>query len=414
MRCLLVILAAILGTPLAAQAVTVGTYTPGPLGAATLSTTQAQSYVNLTDVATRAGTVNKASVHWSTACSNAFKVVFLRSGYQSASSFTVVATRGPFNAVAGRNVVELVPPVTLAAGDVIGVVQLLPSGTCGTVGVEAFRAPVGFLLITTGDISTTGTLGTASNYSGNNLISAMAYDADPVLVRVVPVVGSVIGANESFFRTSLQMTNPEGTGSIAGKLVFHPAGQPASASDPSLAYSIGPRQTVSYPDVIAALGASGIGSLDVFSDGGTPPVVAARVFDDQGSAGTSGLSEEAVPLTAALDFFSQSLIPIPADLANYRINVGVRTLTTTTLTVRTYNAAGTLVKSRENIVYAANEFRQGTAAELAGFGAGETLPPGGSIRVAVTSFPGEAIVYSSVIDNRTNDSTYRLANPTVR
>ena len=414
MRALFVSVALVLSAAMSAQPLTLGTYTPGPLGTASISSTAAQSFVNLGDVAARAGTIRRASVYWTGTCANAFKIVVLRSAYQTASSFTVVATRGPFNAVQGINVVDLEPPIAVNGGDAIGVVQLLPLPTCGSVGIEVSSAPSGFLLLTTGDISTTGTLGPSTAYASQNIPSFLAYETDPVLVRIVPVVGSVTGANDSFFRTSLQLFNPDGNAAINGKLVFHRQGQPAADSDPSLAFTLGPRQALSYADIIASLGASGLGSLDVYTNGGAAPVVTARVFDDRGSAGTSGLSQEGVPVTAALDFFNQSLIPIPSDLTNYRMNIGVRTLTTTTLTVRTYNAAGALVRTRTDIVYGANVFLQGSAAELAGFVPPATLPPGGYLRVSVTSFPGRAIVYSSVIDNRTNDSTYRLANAVVR
>ena len=53
--------------------------------------------------ALRAKTPNKASVYWSAACANAFKIVFLRTAFTTNSAFTVVATRGPFTAVAEQN-----------------------------------------------------------------------------------------------------------------------------------------------------------------------------------------------------------------------------------------------------------------------------------------------------------------------
>src|ERR1700674_6015074 len=82
---------------LAAQPLTVGVHVPDPSSTSTLSSTLAPvSYINLSDYASAAGTVNKASVDWSVACANAFKVVFLRTGFTTNSSFTVVATRGPF------------------------------------------------------------------------------------------------------------------------------------------------------------------------------------------------------------------------------------------------------------------------------------------------------------------------------
>ena len=398
----------------AAQPYTVGTYTPNPFGGSYVSSTQPQSWVNVGDFAQSNGTVSRVSLDWDRTCTNAFKIVFLRRNSASLSNLTVVATRGPFNSVPGRNVVVLDPPVALQTGDMLGVVQLQPVTACGSVGTQAFAAPQGMTLITTGDISTSGTLGATAAYASSTLMSAIAYQAEPVLVRIVPVVGSVAGASGSFFRTSLQMFNANVYGApITGRLVFHPAGQPASGTDPALPFSISPGRALNYDDIIAALGASGLGSLDVYTDGGAPPIVTARVFNDSGSAGTSGLSEEAVPLTAAIDVFTLSLIPIPTDLTNYRMNIGVRTITATTLNVVVYSAIGSVVKQRTGISYPANYFQQSSAADLAGITPAE-LPPGGYIRISVSDYPGAAIIYSSVIDNRTNDNTFRLANQVVR
>lgn len=398
----------------AAQPYTVGTYTPEPFGGSFISSTQPQSWVNVADYAPGNGTVSRVSLDWDRPCTNAFKIVFLRRSAASLSSFTVVATRGPFNSVTGRNMVVLDPPVSLLTGDMLGVVQLQPVTACGSVGTQSFGAPEGMTLITTGDISTAGMVGTGVIYAPSLLMSAIAYQSDPLLVRIVPVVGSVAGASGSFFRTSLQMFNANIYGPpITGRLVFHPAGQPATGTDPALPFSLNPGQALNYDDIIASLGTSGLGSLDVFTDGGAPPIVTARVFNDSGSAGTAGLSEEAVPLTAVIDVFTRTLIPIPTDLTNFRMNIGVRTLAATTLSVVVYNASGSVVKQRTGITYPANYFQQGSAAELAGLTTAE-LPPGGYMRVSVSDFPGSAIIYSSVIDNRTNDNTFRLANQVVR
>src|SRR5207244_403010 len=92
------------------------------------------------------------------------KIVFLRTGFVTTSAFAVVATRGPFNAVAGRNDITLTPPVSVAFGDMIGIVQMQPSNTCGTVRTMDYGGNSGYTLITTSDVSTTGNLGGSSNY----------------------------------------------------------------------------------------------------------------------------------------------------------------------------------------------------------------------------------------------------------
>ncbi len=392
---------------LAAQPLTVGTQIVDTGGTATITSGAPVTYVNVASGATAAGTVNKATVGWSGTCSNAFKIVFLRSTFGSLAAFTVVAARGPFNAVSGRNEVTLSPPVTLAQGDLIGVVELQPNSVCGSVLVQSFpNSNAYFSLITTADLSTTGgTVGSVANYFSGFAISALAFNNDPVLVRVLPAAGAVPGAT-AFFRTALQLVNPTST-AISGNLVFHKQLQSASPSDPTLAFTLTPGQATSYADVITSMGTSGIGSLDIVTNGGNAPIASARVFSDGGTAGTSGFSEEAVSPNDALDFFSRGILLIPSDLTNFRMNIGVRTLDTgAVLNIRTLDSAGGLRATR-TVTYGANLFDQVPVATFTG---ASTVPPGGYIVITFNTFGGRAFVYSSTIDNRTSDSTFRMAD----
>src|SRR4051812_32125096 len=167
MRTTVAVLAVLFAASLAAQPLTVGTQIVDLGGTATITNGAPVTYVNLSAPATAAGTVNKATVAWSASCSNAFKIVFLRNNFGSLAAFTVVATRGPFNATGGRNEVTLTPPVTLALGDLIGVVQLQNLATCGSVRTQSFaNNNVGYKLVTTADMSVSGgTIGSSTVYS---------------------------------------------------------------------------------------------------------------------------------------------------------------------------------------------------------------------------------------------------------
>jgi hypothetical protein len=204
------------------------------------------------------------------------------------------------------------------------------------------------------------------------------------------------------------MVNPT-SNTIVGNLVFHKQLQSASAGDPSLPFTLTPGQTISYADVLTSMGTSGLGSLDIVTNGGNAPVASARVFSDNGAVlGTSGFSEEGLPPNDALDFFSRGILLIPADLTNFRMNIGVRTLDSgATLDVATYDSAGTLRGTRTLPAYGANVFDQVPVATFTGV---SSPPPGGYILIALNVYGGRAFVYSSVIDNRTSDSTYRLAD----
>lgn len=407
MRHAIAIVVFLFAASLAAQPLTVGTQIVDNGGTATIGPNGPVTYVNLSGRATASGTVNKATIAWSATCSNGFKIVFLRN-FGSSGVVTVVATRGPFNAVSGRNTVTLTPPVTLLEGDLIGVVQLLPLATCGSVRTQSYaNTSIGYTLITNADMSTNGGVtGTSSNNSGGLIIGAIAYNADPLLVRILPAAGAVQGSS-AFFRTSLQMLNPTST-TITGNLVFHKQLQSASPTDPTLAFTLSAGKSISYPDVIASMGTSGLGSLDIVTNGGDAPIATARVFSDGGAViGTSGFSEEGLSPNDALDYVSHGFLLIPADLTNFRMNIGVRTLDTgATLDVATYDSSGNLVATR-TVPYGASVFDQVPVSTFTG---ASTVPPGGFIRISFNVFGGRAFVYSSVIDNRTSDSTFRLAD----
>jgi hypothetical protein len=393
---------------IAAQPVTVGVQIVDQGGTATITTGAPATYVNLANTAPVAGTINRASVGWSGSCSNAFKIVILRQAFLSVAAFQVVATRGPFNAVAGRNDVTLSPAVNVQVGDLIGVVQLQSNSVCGSILTQSFgNNGSGYTLITTADMGVTGgTIGSSSAYSSGLVVGAVAYNSDPLLVKIIPAAGAVAGAT-AFFRTSLQLMNPTST-PITGKLVFHKVATSASAGDPSLAFTIPSRQTTSFSDVITTMGASGLGSLDIVSNGGAVPIASARVFSDGGALGTSGFSEEGLAPNDALDFFSRGILLTPADLTNFRMNIGVRTLDNgATLDIGVYDAGGTLRATRTGVSFPANYFRQFSVEEFTG---ASTIPANGWILVNITTFTGRAFVYSSIIDNKTSDSTFRMAD----
>lgn len=391
---------------LAAQPLTVGHMPSNPIVAITIGaggTLAPVSFVDLGNPATATGTVNKASVMWNTTCAgNVFKIVFLRRN-STLTAYTVIATRGPFSSITGRNDVTLTPPVNVQAADLIGVVQLQPYNSCGSVFTQLSYNGLGFDVVTSGDISLAGTLGSTTSHSPGFIIGAVAYNADPLLVRILPAAGAVQGSG-AFFRTSVQVQNFSST-TITGKFVFHKQGTTGSDSDPSLAFTVNPVQTLSYPDLITTMGQSGLGSIDVLTNGGTAPIVSARVFSDNGAAGTSGFTEEALAPNQALKVFQRGVLLIPPDLTNFRMNIGIRTLEAgATISIYTYNANGTLRGSRLNVAYAPNFFEQTTATLFTGQA---TLDPGGMIYVQPTA--GGLIVYGTFTDNRTQDSAMRIA-----
>jgi hypothetical protein len=256
----------------------------------------------------------------------------------------------------------------------------------------------------------------AKNRSTGCDVSAPASDAVSVLVlapppgvqltRYLAVVGSTPGSGGSFFKTSVQLYNPQSS-TISGKIVFHTAGTSGSASDPSLTYSLASKKTITYPDLLPAMGiASGLGTVDVAGDlNAQLPVALVRVFNDAGAAGTSGLTEEAFKAEEALHGGDTGVLIAPADIAKFRLNIGVRTLAdgaNVTFTVR--DKDGVVVKTVSNKSFDPTFFTQiGATPMLDGY----VLTGGETISVAVNS--GSIFIYGATTDNVTQDPSVQFA-----
>jgi len=223
--------------------------------------------------------------------------------------------------------------------------------------------------------------------------------------RILTVVGSLTGSANSFFRTAVQLYNPKSV-TISGKIVFHTQNVSGGANDPSLAYSLASHKTLSYADLLPAMGiTSGIGSADLVADSGsTLPLALVRVFNDGGVLGTSGLAEEALSTDEALQQGDSASLIAPEDITHFRLNIGVRTLTNGaafSITVRDKN--GNVVKSTTKS-FAPTFFRQFSSSEILD---GFALTGGETISFDVTS--GSALIYGATTDNTTNDPSVQFA-----
>jgi uncharacterized protein YjdB len=223
--------------------------------------------------------------------------------------------------------------------------------------------------------------------------------------RILPVVGSTPGSFGSLFKTSVQLFNAKSV-AISGKIVFHTQNTSGSSTDPSIAFSIQPGKSLSYPDLLPAMGiANGLGSADLIADAGSAfPITLVRVFNDAGTAGTTGLTEEPMAASDALQSGDSGVLIAPAD-QKFRLNIGVRTLeqgASLTLTVR--DKDGTVLKTATRN-YGPTFFTQvGSTAMLDGY----VLTGGETITIQVTA--GSAFVYGSTTDNTTQDPSVQFAS----
>jgi hypothetical protein len=253
----------------------------------------------------------------------------------------------------------------------------------------------------------------ARNHSGacdntspsSTAVSVLVKAGVPPIVRILPVVGSLPGANGSFFKTSVQLYNSKGV-TATGKIIFHTTGTSGTSGDPFLTYALAPGKTINYDDLLPAMSKNGLGSADIIGDANSPlPVSSVRVFNDAGPNGTSGLSEEAVNPADALVTGDSGAIIAPADFAKFRLNIGVRTLdqgVSFTVTVR--DKDGVVVKTTDKTFGATFFTQPGSATFLDGF----ALTGGETLTFTINS--GSAIIYGSTTDNTTNDPSLQLVH----
>jgi len=243
---------------------------------------------------------------------------------------------------------------------------------------------------------------TSSPFS--TVVSVLVSVAPVAQMHFLPVVGSTPGSFGSFFKTSVQLFNAKSS-AISGKIVFHTQNTQGSSTDPSIAFSIQPGKSLSYPDLLPAMGiASGLGTADLIADPGSAfPITIVRVFNDAGTAGTTGLAEEPMAASDALQSGDSGALIAPAD-QKFRLNIGVRTLdqgASMTLTVR--DKDGIVVKTATRS-YNPTFFQQvGSATILDGY----VLTGGETITIQVTA--GSAFVYGSTTDNTTQDPSVQFA-----
>jgi hypothetical protein len=395
-------------TPLTAQTTTGDlTWQPGEAVA-----TGPLTYIDFNRPVTMDGTVSDVTFRWVSngPCSEQIKLRFFRPGAGGPlGALELVGTAGPFTSAnpappgvfPDNNVIRLsFPAIAVKRGDVLAVTQM-KSG-CGGFGVVAGR-PDDILYETSADFN--GGVLSASNTIARTgfRLNAAAHTGAFRHVGVIPGAGSAAGALGSFFRTEVTVSNPSAF-AVGVRFVFHPAGRSAESSDPLRNVLLNPNESRTFTDFVETMGQTGLGSFDVLTTAFTP-VITTRVYNDAGTAGTSGFTEEVVTSYEAIQSGAYADFTIPADLTNYRVNVGIRTLAeSATFVVTVFDAAGALVGNTTARTVPASYFEQIT---LGAFLAGVTPPEGGLARIHVTS-GGSAIFYTATNDNRTNDGSLKM------
>jgi hypothetical protein len=382
---------------LSAQSLQMGNSTGAPT-TGDLAPAIVRTDIDLAHPADGTGLVDTATFAWSaTPCPAGVKIKFFR---RHGSTVAFLAERGPFDVTTTPMTVSLTPPVAVEQGDLVGIARLTDCGNAG--GITGIVNP-GYLSYA-GDL--TSDVGFAAGVNGGAVLDLEAIGtATESIYAVLPVAGSTPGAFGSFFRTGLQIANPN-FAATSGRLVFHPAGVAGSSADPSVTFSIDAGSTVSYDDVVQSMGQTGLGTMDlVLPSSAGAPIAIARIFNDAGAQGTTGFAMEAVPLSGDKQVLfpgATGFLTGPADPTKFRYNIGIRTLLAGAfLTFRVRDANGNIIRSVD-VTYDPTFFTQQPADTLLG----GALPANALIEVSCSS--GGAIVYGATVDNTTNDPSAQL------
>lgn len=404
-RLVLVLSLMIVSTPaLLAVTLTIGNDIPSP-NASDGAVGETRTDIDLVHPASHTGNVTTATVYWSAAgCTNAFKIKFFR---RVGDTLTMAAERGPFTPSSSLNTVTLVPAVVVKQGDLIGVARV---SACGNPAAIVGFPSEGYLQYAS-DVTGSVDMAAADARQGGVLALGASGTVSEWMARVIPVVGSAAGAFGSTFKTEMQFMNPQPAGSMTVKLVFHAVNTAGSTADTTRLVTLDPGEVFSTGDVVAAMGQTGLGSLDISVPAGQAvPIMLTRVFNDAGADGTSSFTEQPVAVSDTTDLGTSLLargvtgfLITPRDPSRTRFNVGVRTLYSgATIAVTLRNSNGAVVRTGTK-TYTANTFVQTDAATFVG----GPVDADQSIQISITA--GSAIVYGSTTDNTTNDPAIQFA-----
>jgi len=231
---------------------------------------------------------------------------------------------------------------------------------------------------------------------GGGLGANDLYETTRTRTALIPVVGSVTGVGGTRFKTAAEITNPYST-PITGSLIFRPAGQQPSASDPRISYTLGAFETRTFADLMANFGVQGIGSLEIVPATGMAPSSNVRI-EDGGSIVIPRIRTEDVLVAG-----SRGVLVTPPDMTRFRFNVGVRTLASgVTMAVAVYDEGGGLMRTTTRS-FAPNSMVQMSASDFAG----GAIAARQSIVITIES--GSAVVYGASVAANGQGSTFQMA-----
>jgi hypothetical protein len=361
--------------------------------------TEAVTAIDLASPANLGGSIFSATVRIGPRCAPRIKIKFFR---PVGSTLVFLGERGPFvlAQTTQPQTVQLNPAFTVQAGDLIGLSSL---DSCGYVVYLTPGADPGVIFVFGTDV--VGNIPRTSGERGTLPVFGQGQPSEAV-VGMMAVVVSAPGVPPSLFKTGLQVHNPTAA-VMAGRLVYRRNG--ASGSDPSIAFLLAPGQTGSVEDLLPAMGLSGsqIGSLDIVMPTSSLPLLAARIYNEGGAAGTTGFTIGSISDEAVLTSGDHGALVLPSDTSRFRTNIGVRTgAAGVSLTVTRRNAGGGVVQTLSK-TYPGTYFEQVPASAFLG---GAAVEPNDSLTIQITA--GSATLYAVSADNTSQDPSIQFATKT--
>lgn len=234
---------------------------------------------------------------------------------------------------------------------------------------------------------------------------------------IIPIAGSTRGAFGASFKTSLHIGPLPGA---HGRIVFHPLGTVARDDDSSIPYAF-PETAhtvtdfIQFDDVVAAMGQSGLGTLDIIPDprgGNIIPPISARIYNDT-PAGTFGTD---VPLVLPRDYFFNvysteqaqagvvlfnGVTAVPPMAPVYRRSVGFRTLSDVEIVATIMRKNGTQETAIAGVFPGDYATLMSIEQFVATYMGGRSITADDGLTIRTQN--GTAILFYSYTDNRTND-----------
>jgi CubicO group peptidase (beta-lactamase class C family) len=203
------------------------------------------------------------------------------------------------------------------------------------------------------------------------------------------------GAHGSVWRTDVCLLNRSGE-TAAAEIIFHRD----NGETGRFATTLFDGQQIVLSDVVAQMGMSGSGAIEIDADG---PLLASSRTYNAGDNGTFGLFLDGVPAQATADSGDTIWLPQLRQNTAFRTNIGLVNSgdTATRVWIYLYDATGTELASRWRTLEPGGWMQlQEPFSRIAG----RTDIDSGSAKVEVVSGRG-VIAYASVIDNATNDGS---------